>query len=51
MTDFIYYMPLNNELNNEAVRSKEEGELNMILKFDKYLKELKNIIENGKIKS
>lgn len=44
MSSFIYYMPNN----DKSILTKKEKELNMILKFDKYLKNLKNEIETTK---
>ena len=44
MSAFIYYMPTNDKM----ASTKEEREINMISKFDKYLIQLKNDIEiNG----
>lgn len=44
MSAFIYYMPTN----DKEVSTKEEREKSMILKFDKYLVQLKKDIEiNG----
>lgn len=40
MSDFIYYMPV---CNNRVV-NKEEAENNLILKFNKYMDKLKNMI-------
>lgn len=45
MSNFIYYMPTNDKMTS----TKEEAEIRMISKFDKYLTHLKNYIEINEI--
>lgn len=45
MSAFIYYMPTD----DKKVSTKEEREISMISKFDKYLMQLKNDIEIARI--